>query len=313
MSNNLSTFNFNIMKLFVNKLFIFVIIPLILYLFYSLFITPILLKRALGPNTREQIEVSFQNVIRSNFDLLILGNSRTYRGVNPDKIDIKSYNFSHDNDTYNQLYNKLLFVDKNNKEYEYLVLGLDFFQFSVFSGTRNYVYDDFFGIEYLSDYEEGSSEVDYYLELLKIEKFRESIKLINSKEKPSFIKKNGQYIQYIRPMSLNGIKRDSNKLKLQIDYFEKILDYCKKKKIKVFLCMLPIQEKEKINYSNKIVDDFYKFISGYLNENVLLLNFTDDKNYTRTDYLDVTHFTEASANKFSSQLNDSIIKYTLNK
>ena len=69
----------------------------------------------------EQLRVSFNNVLQNDFDLLLLGNSRVYRGVNPDKLSVSSYNFSHDNDGFNQLYFKLEYLEKRNISYKRLL------------------------------------------------------------------------------------------------------------------------------------------------------------------------------------------------
>ena len=105
-----------------------------------------------GPNTRSQIEMSFDNALKSKATCWFLGNSRIYR-LNPDVIENGHwYNFAHDNDSYNQMYYKLQYLLNNGCEVDTLVIGTDYFQFSVFSDTRNYVYDGLLGEDYVRDY-----------------------------------------------------------------------------------------------------------------------------------------------------------------
>ena len=94
-----------------------------------------------GPNTAQQIKTSFENAVKEDYDCYILGNSRIYRGINPDRLEkVHAYNFAHDNDTYNQMYYKLVYLLKNNSNIDTVILGTDYFQFSFFSNTRNYIY-----------------------------------------------------------------------------------------------------------------------------------------------------------------------------
>lgn len=75
-----------------------------IYLFYSRFIY----RNALGISTSEQITRTFSSAEKTNYQMLIVGSSLLYRGINPDSITcIKSYNASHDNDSYNQFYYKI--------------------------------------------------------------------------------------------------------------------------------------------------------------------------------------------------------------
>ena len=62
-------------------------------------------------NTAEQIKMSFENSIADNYNCYFLGNSRIYRNINPEMMTtVKAYNFGHDNDSYNQMYYKLLYL-----------------------------------------------------------------------------------------------------------------------------------------------------------------------------------------------------------
>ena len=94
------------MKKFLFKTFL-VFLPIFIYFIFAINLFPYLLKHFGKISTQDQLEISFNNVLQKKFDLLMLGNSRIYRGLNPDKFSIDSYNFSHDNDSYNQLYYKL--------------------------------------------------------------------------------------------------------------------------------------------------------------------------------------------------------------
>ena len=50
------------------------------------------------------------------------------------------------------MYYKLQYLLDNGCKVDTLVIGTDYFQFSVFSDSRNYVYDGLLGNDYLRDY-----------------------------------------------------------------------------------------------------------------------------------------------------------------
>ena len=60
---------------------------------------PSLLSVKYGPSTKDQIEYSFKRAINSDCNLLILGNSRVYRGLNPAIWHQKAVKFAHDKDS----------------------------------------------------------------------------------------------------------------------------------------------------------------------------------------------------------------------
>ena len=142
------------MKKFIQKILIFCF-PAMVYSIIAILFMPCLLSMVNGPSTKQQIAHSFKNATNINYDLLILGNSRTYRGINPDMLSYNAFNFSHSNDSYNQIYYKLKYLVDIEKDINYLILGIDYFQFSFISDTRNYVYTDFLDSEYMTDFRES--------------------------------------------------------------------------------------------------------------------------------------------------------------
>jgi hypothetical protein len=184
------------MKKFLIKIFLFSTPITVTYILLSLLIIPKLIEKAEGPSTATQINNSFKKSLSNTYDLLILGNSGTYRGLNPDMFEIKAYNFSHDHDSYNQLYYKIKFLEKNNKKPKYIILGLDYFQFSFIGNTRNYIYSGLFADEYKNDY--NNNPVDLFLDktnLLDFNRITYLKCLFKKNQSANFQKENGQFIQ----------------------------------------------------------------------------------------------------------------------
>lgn len=293
------------MRKFLENLVKFIGFFALFYVPFFLLILPKLLTISNGPNTEQQVSESFKNAMEREYDVLALGNSRMYRGINPDKFELKTFNFSHDNDTYNQLYYKLKYLLDNGKAFKTVVLGVDFFQFSFISDTRNYAYIKFLDAEYNKDYPNKPYLLLYHLRKLKPVQ-AEGLRICKSYT--PYLKENGQFYREGKASPNDKGKRDIRRKEIQIKYFERILELCTQKKIKVYLLMLPTRENELVNYKPNEIEEFNTFLNNYLTENIVLLNFTYDSTYNIDDFADITHFTPLAADRFSKQLSDTIMR-----
>lgn len=300
------------MKQFILKILLF-FFPAFAYSIFAILFMPYFLSLSNGPSTKDQITYSFENASNLEYELLILGNSRTYRGINPERLSIKSFNFSHDNDSYNQIYYKLKYLIDIEKDIKYLILGVDYFQFSFKSDTRNYVYADFLDSKYMDDFEESSvfvKNMDYYFNNINPKK----ILSLYPKENKPFLRQNGQYIKTGFAKETDTITRDMNRLEFQIKYFVKTLSLCSNKNIKVFMVNLPTRQNELKSYTNNEIDEFDNFIKSYVdNKYVFYLNFSTLEGFTTEDYTDITHFNEKAANRFTELLNIKILEINIDE
>jgi hypothetical protein len=268
------------------------------------------IENANGPSTEQQINESFTDVINSQADLIILGNSGIYRGVNPDGLNIKSYNFAHDNDSYNQIYYKILWMNSKKLKFKYMLLGVDYFQFSFLSGTRNYVYNSYFDEDYERDFKEVS-EMDNYLNKSQIFDFNrlKYIRNVLSKKTTSiFHRKNGQYIKPGTAKIDDEYYYSIERLELQEKYFNLIINYCDKNDIEIFLCMLPVRKNSLKNYEKERIVEFNQYINSFTNDKIHYINYSYQKGWGVEDYTDITHLNEKAADRFTKQLNDSIMQ-----
>lgn len=302
------------MKFFLIKLITFILPFLAFYVFVSINVIPGLIKKAEGPTTKQQIDNSFRNSINRNYELLILGNSGTYRGINPDFFEIPAFNFSHDNDSYNQMYYKLTWLVKKNKIPKYVILGVDYFQFSFLSDSRNSVYKDWLEEDYLKDYKTAESSIwnlkEWYTnsDLFKFTRLKYLGGLIRSEVATSVQKENGQYCRPGKALPNDRYSYSINRLDIQVNYFEKLLALCAKTKCKVFLCMLPARSNALLNYTTPEIAEFNDFIFSHTSRDVVYLNHSVALKYSIEDYSDITHLNPAAADKYSIFLNSIIIK-----
>lgn len=301
------------MKRFISSILVFIAPYFIIYVPICLFVLPNIIEKKIGISTKKQILKSFNNSKKRDYELIIMGNSGTYRGINPDLLDMKSYNFSHDNDSYNQIYYKLKTL--KHKRINHLILGIDYFQFSYLSDTRNYIYTKLLHENYKKDYE-SQNEIDFFFQETNILKFQRIIFLKDifiKRQKGIYLKENGQYIFPGIASEKDKCIYKINRLPIQEKYFEKILKHCKKNKIKTYLCMLPVRKNAMINYSKRQINEFNKFISQHINKNVILLDYSNQKKWRMSDFSDITHLNETGADKFSKQLNDTLTVIINNK
>lgn len=303
------------MNKFVLNSFTFILIYIVAVNTFTNF-TDEKLNAVYGPNTEQQIRLSFKYALEDKYDLVVLGNSRIYRGVNPDKLSIKAYNFAHDNDSFNQIYYKLKYLEKNNNLPEHIILGVDYFQFSFLSDTRNYVYGRLLGREYMKDF--NTSYEEYINKLISVKqnqfvkRFETVVKPQGKQSKVPYLKKNGQYIRFEVAKETDSVKRDSNMLDVQVEYFNKILDYCDKNKIEVFMIMPPVRKNEMKSYDEETIRKFNIFFNERVGNMVHFLNYSISDQFTIKDFQDITHLNVQGADKFTKLLDKDIRHIQIN-
>jgi hypothetical protein len=295
------------MNLFLKKVIVF----LILTLLFSLVISLKTKSKIHGLNTSQQIEFQFNQIQSENYKTVILGNSRLYRGINPKNFKLPTFNFTHDNDNFNVIYYKLLCVLKYQKDVETIILGIDYFQFSFLSDTRNHTYNKFLDKKYSNDFSVFSN-------------LKSKIKFLFVNPE-SFIKTNyntlnewGYYEispdKSYDPKKPHGISRISDRIDIQEKYFKKILKLISSKNIRLILIMPPTQKEEINFYSNEEIYEFNSFINKEVKEfNHIYLNLSLLEGFTKKDFYDLTHLNNLGTDKFSLIIEkkiDSII--TLN-
>ena len=309
-----------------------------LYLRYSYKVT----ERILGPNTKHQIEQSFHNVSDSKYALLFIGNSRLYRGINPDMFNYKAYNFSYDGDTYLQTYYKLKYLSDKQLSCKYVVISADYFSFSLLADNSNANYYNYLDANYkkvcngnlvkVPNFKEAKKsperntwylfdkmdELNIWFNTWITKNISNSVipflkGLKTTEANRPFMRENGQYLVNTQASANDFIERSSDVYKPLQAYLDSTLLICGKMKVKVFLTMLPTRENELKNYTPAFKSEMTQYFNSLANDtSVYFLNYQNGTSYTITDYADLTHFNEAGANKFSKQLNRDI-ELKLNK
>ena len=272
-----------------------------------------------GASTEQQIDTSFNNAVTGDYNCYFLGNSRIYRGINPEKLSaVCAYNFAHDNDSYNQMYYKLVYLLEHEKSIEYLIIGTDYFQFSLFSKSRNYAYNKWLSKEYVADYGQynwitQTEERLFSLWNNKQNALSSCIRFIQGVKEPenkNYQRQNGQYVVYGNANKSETIVRNYDIRDIQYQYFKKIISLCEEWGIKLYIIMPPLREGELVGHSSLERDEFDVMIEKELKNTPYAGNYI---NYSRengllpyTEFIDITHLNPLAANKYSEYLNDVI-------
>lgn len=290
-----------------------------------------------GPTIEDLMRRSFGGAASRSYDDLVLGNSRIFRGVNPDKLGVAAYNFAYDNDSFNQSYFKLKYLEARGVRFNTLVLGVDYFEFAFVSGSRNATYGAYLGAEYLKDYApltgtRASAFVSRVLHPVDESAFnvymsigftRPAARLLTvtlgralgDTQPPlprMFMRDNGQYVvdgDARRDWDL--IRRDPARLPFQVDYFRKTLACARARHVATILVMPPVRDVEISSYAPGVVAEFDGWLAREAAASgAVYLNYTNDPAFSTADFSDITHLTEAGADKFSALLGRDLARLT---
>lgn len=268
-----------------------------------------------GMPTEKQIRVQYENLdkCKDSVTTLIFGNSRMYRGVNPYKFTGYAYNMAQDNDTYNQMYYKIKQALQDCPHLDCIIIGYDYFMFSLFSDTRNYVYSQFLPDEYMKDY--GFSlipdRIQPFIFFMRNNRFYigKFIRALIKKESRGTLTDRGQYLYKNIAKPNDYVERDTEILEIQEDYFEKIVSLVANTKYHVFFVTLPIRDNEYNNYSMETIESYIQKIEDVCKQNNNIHYIDNSRTDGFLDYTlfqDITHLNIETADKYSQYLNQEI-------
>jgi len=298
------------------RLLIFVIILCAIIFQYKKSASKILTQR-FGMSLENIIDRSFKLAVLRDYDCFIMGNSRMYRGVDPDFIDVTSFNFSNDNDSFDKVWLKMMFLERNNINYKTLVLGVDYFLFSYIDDSRDYAYEKWFNDtsnEYLKRFKFYLDEYSNYQGWEKTKIIIESIDTLSKNPNLSSFagfdyKENGHLLDtWHVALETDKVDRQYSVLEVQKKAFLNIINYCKKNKIKLFLVMPPVRKNEMRSYPDSIIQKFDNFFTSFNSKNIKYLNYSKDTHFLLEDYSDITHLNGFGAKKLTLKINQYLNK-----
>lgn len=273
---------------------------------------------AAGPSLQERIDRSFALATSRQYDVLVVGNSRIYRGINPDELGVAAYNFAQDDDAFNQVFHKLRYLDERGVRVNTIVMGVDYFEFSFLSDRRNAFYGPLLGDAYLGDFAAaprgGWSRVLHPIDEQAFNNFmisyftRPASLLVsravsrNEAARPIryVLKDNGQFILDAGPQRADPIRRDATRLPIQEQYFIRILEWARERGIRMVLVMPPLRQLELNGYDEGVIEPFDAWLAATASRHgAVYLNLSRHPGFSDADFSDITHLDEAASDRFS--------------
>jgi hypothetical protein len=303
------------MRAFLIRLSIF-FIPLIGFVFlYEFFLTTI--------PTSYTVK---RDIVEQNLDsteLVILGTSKTFSGINPSYLDYFAINLS--NNSQSSYYDiKLLekYIHALPK-LKIIVCEINFFSFeyNLDNGPeswRNTYYSHTFQIP------PQSEKLNFYEKFLLYNyKPKDILVHINAKEEyKSYFDTRGWGQNEIRKVSptkefalmryLHLRRRYMHETDLDnnIQLFESFLENLKNKNIKIVFVQMPVSPLLAGIIDPKILKKNKAILDGFLvkYKNIVYLDYLNDKRFPNSSFTTSDHLNYISANKFSAIFNDTLLK-----
>ena len=254
----------------------------------------------------------------NSIEVLFLGSSHTYYGINPKFVAKKSFNASHISQSLDYDYEILKKYENNWNQLKLIVLPIDYLTFfnSVSTGVeqwrvKNYnIYYDINITNTTSDnFEFLNTKPKLIFKRMHSYYFKKKSEITCSKLGHSSIfnptnnlEENG-YNAAIRHTNIT-----KQEFKKNIAILNKIIDFGNKHNIQLLFYTSPayttyvknlnqIQLDLTINSINRIIDD---------NSNCFYYNLLEDSTFIKTDYMDADHLNYFGAQKLSLKLNKYI-------
>ena len=254
----------------------------------------------------------------STIEILFLGSSHTYYGINPDFITGNSFNASHISQSLDYDYEILMNYKNNWNKLRYIILPMDYLTlFSrVSTGIESWRvknYEIYYNIN-------KTINLSNNFEILSI-KYEQNIKRIYSyyfkNKTPITCSKLGYGNTETEKLDLlqSGIdaaKRHTKAASLHFDenkiILKKIIDYAKKNNIHILFYTSPAYPTYVSNLDENQLKLTFKTISELTDNNLncSYYNFLEDSSFYATDYRDADHLNKIGAKKLSLKINNII-------
>jgi hypothetical protein len=253
-------------------------------------------------------------------EVLILGNSHAYYGLNPEFFQIPTYNFA--NISQNLYFDKLLF-DKhihNFKKLKWVILNIEYTTLSHTDDIegetwRKYFYQSQMGIEVdlipFYDVRQYSLSVSRPLKnsLNTIEQYIEKQTLVDCNESGwgySYTNENSSTnMEYVAEIVTKKHEDHSLDFSQNLNKIEAIIEQCKQRNIQVLLISMPVYKTyaERVNSHkvSKIHQSAEKVAKKY--DNVFYLNLFSDTTFMDSDFFDPDHLNHQGAKKCTQIVN----------
>lgn len=273
--------------------------------------------------------VKNRNVVKNyeTAEVLILGNSHTFYGLNPAYFDKPTFNLSNISQTL--YFDKLLFdkhIDKF-KKLKYVILNVEYFSLGVLNNSsesdwRKYYYEMYMDLDVPII---EKTDINRYL-LSSPRGFNANVKLIQRYFTDGTIidcNDSGFGINYtkekikIKDIYENALVRVKGHENKNMNFTEntmilqKMIDKCNSLGIKIMVVTMPVSKPYAKDVNQKKLAKIFNTCLSLENKNakVHYINLFNDSRFTNEDFYDADHLHTDGARKCSKIVNDYLNKF----
>lgn len=308
---------------FVQRLAVFCIpLSLAAWLYARTFEPVLLYGSDIVYTTDELIRKSARGALTRPYEILFLGNSRLYRGVDPSVMSAPAYNFSFDGDSLTYYYFKLRFLDRHGARPKVVVIGLDYFQLAYQNYLRFFSYRRLFRD---GEFDRLALRPSFARDLLRNQLSNQNnlkglyvgglvrIALALVQRRPlsrnvdplEYLSDAGYYVRDKPPLAKpdDRVVRRYGHDRLVEEHLRKAVEFCSERGIEVVFLLAPLRDGERMGYTEEQTADFYRTLADWERRyHTHRLDYTRDARFSFEDYDDVTHLRLAAARRFSGIL-----------
>ena len=264
---------------------------------------------------------TWNEIISSNIeaDLIINGNSRAYKHVNPFILDeilnLKTYNIGMSGGSIEKQYIRYLTFEKYNEKPKYIIQEVDFWTLEISNSVDDRIlpYIPYLaGKEYLNKKYKNNSYLHFYRYMKRydfiIRGFLEffNIKHFPEVRKRGFFETDLQWNSYEFSQIIKGDSLISKKQNEAIEVFDNYLLHCKKNNIQVILVISPVYYKATKFFkdSNELLDLYRSYSEKY---NIPFFDYSNDTIcYDTTYFYNAMHLNKKGSELYSIKLAQDI-------
>jgi hypothetical protein len=299
-------------------------------LVYHYTLTPVMLFGVgFARSTDERVDFSFANAHKGGYSILVLGNSRIHRGIDPSLLGSPAYNFGYDGDCPSDCFYKAAHLFHRGVVPERIVLGLDYFQ--QFPSSNFEYYGGYFFGDPRPPSELGLQEKEWmgplnlawnysrarygtlrnyrhiYLRgLVQLgNKLLAGQKIERGQDPLEYPTAGGFYFSGKPSLAKPGdvLPRAYGRNEDQLAHIKGLLAICKQRNVKVTCVVPPCRDIELSNYTPAHMRDWQDVVVKAVRDGGgQYLDYARDPRFTLSDFIDVTHLSNDGARKFTAIL-----------
>lgn len=249
-----------------------------------------------------------------NLEILCLGESHAFSGINPKYFDYKGFNGSHFAQTLNYDVEILNKYENKLTKLKFILLPISYASFTKSLKNQWEVknYFLYYGIQKLHD-------IRYYTETFSLPletNFSRLFSYYFKHESPVTTDNLGYSSAYKYNPDVDLLETGKKSAEVQTalnynnwkennEYLQKIIDFCTKKNISLILFTPPGHKHYRENLDALQLDRTIKTAEKFQakNENVYYINMLEDTTFTENDFFDADHFNANGAKKLTKKIN----------